>query len=259
MHIFILDSTGSVTDEQLNAGTQYCCNILNDTGAADRRDSYSTFVWNNTDKLRLRDVVDAYRYLREGCTIHLITDGVLGDYDVFGVDHIYVYDDCKEMLKFSTLVRSKFKDWVPVPAREETEEVGKPPSYTGPTPILDNTPEGLAETVKAAQEILRDPTKYAEHKQRMYDLVPGLKELEDRFEDFGLRMKEEAQKYTDMHPEQAKCDHGVTFDEKEASKQDMTAPAVRKRWPRLFGKCPKGCGFDGIGYASYAHYIYGDW
>lgn len=53
------------------------------------------------------------------------------------------------------------------------------------------------------------------------------------------------------------CTHGVTFDEDAAKHLD--AHEVRKRWPRLFGKCPKGCGFDGIGYASMAHYVYGDW
>lgn len=41
--------------------------------------------------------------------------------------------------------------------------------------------------------------------------------------------------------------------------EDVSTADVRKRWPRLFGKCPKGCGFDGIGYASFGHYIYGDW
>jgi hypothetical protein len=259
MHIFILDATGSVTDDQLNAGSQYCCDILNDTGASDRRDSFSTFVWNNTDKLSLREVVDAYRYLRENCTIHLITDGYVGDSDVFGVDHVYIYEDCKDSLKSSRLVKNKFKGWVPVPAQEQFEEVEKAPSYTGPSPILDNRPEGLAETVKAAKEILQDPTKYAEHKQKMYSLIPGLKELEERFEAFDARMKEEAKKYIEMHPEQVGCDHGVSFDEKKAKEQYMTSEEVRKRWPRLFGKCPKGCGFEGIGYASYAHYIYGDW
>ena len=53
------------------------------------------------------------------------------------------------------------------------------------------------------------------------------------------------------------CDHGVTFDETAAS--GMTSREIRKQWPRLFGPCPKGCGFSGIGYASYAHYISGDW
>lgn len=70
------------------------------------------------------------------------------------------------------------------------------------------------------------------------------------------------------------CDHGVVFDEKEArgllgSWQPRT-PAewvvgnpnyalVRMRFPRLFGRCPKGCGFEGISYASMLHYLMGNW
>lgn len=53
------------------------------------------------------------------------------------------------------------------------------------------------------------------------------------------------------------CDHGVTFD--EAAAAGLDAYEVRRRWPRLQGKCPKGCGFVGIAYASMLHYISGDW
>lgn len=57
----------------------------------------------------------------------------------------------------------------------------------------------------------------------------------------------------------AVCDHGVVFDEVEAHARCLSAEAIRARWPRLFGDCPKGCGYHGIAYASYAHYIAGDW
>jgi hypothetical protein len=33
---------------------------------------------------------------------------------------------------------------------------------------------------------------------------------------------------------------------------------VRKRWPRFSGTCSE-CGFTGVRYASYPHYIWGDW
>lgn len=70
------------------------------------------------------------------------------------------------------------------------------------------------------------------------------------------------------------CDHGVTFNKEEAQKllgeyQPTTdleflmgnpkATELREKWPRLSGKCPKGCGFEGIAYASYEHYVLGDW
>lgn len=82
----------------------------------------------------------------------------------------------------------------------------------------------------------------------------------------------------EIEERQNNCDHGVIFDEATAKKlleeipQDgsldpivafiVGPPAhseIRKRWPRLVGLCPKGCGYFGIAYASYSHYIYGDW
>lgn len=77
-----------------------------------------------------------------------------------------------------------------------------------------------------------------------------------------------------------KCDHGVTFDVEEAKRilvegklqhpegtdpmvafimGDPNTENVRKRFPRLCGLCPKGCGYNGIAYASMDHYLYGDW
>lgn len=62
------------------------------------------------------------------------------------------------------------------------------------------------------------------------------------------------------------CDHGVTFDEAEYDAfcsrcRDAYAQValIHKNWPRLDGACPKGCGYVGIAYASYRHYIAGDW
>ena len=52
------------------------------------------------------------------------------------------------------------------------------------------------------------------------------------------------------------CTHGLAFDITKA--QGMTAREIRLRWPRLFGKCPH-CDYDGIAYATSAHYIMGDW
>lgn len=70
------------------------------------------------------------------------------------------------------------------------------------------------------------------------------------------------------------CDHGIVFDIDEARRilgdWSPSTPHefvlgnprhsdVRKRFPRLNGPCPLGCGFSGIGYASAEHYAYGDW
>src|SRR5882672_7675936 len=48
------------------------------------------------------------------------------------------------------------------------------------------------------------------------------------------------------------CDHGITFDSRRAV--GFSAAEVRENWPRLFGECPRGCGYIGIAYASREHY-----
>lgn len=58
-------------------------------------------------------------------------------------------------------------------------------------------------------------------------------------------------------PETPKCDHGVVFP--DDVDENMSVEEVRRRYPRLFGPCPEGCGFSGIAYASYLHYVMGDW
>ena len=55
------------------------------------------------------------------------------------------------------------------------------------------------------------------------------------------------------------CNHGITFDLEEATRLHLSESQVRKSWPRLFGRCPIGCGYNGIYYASTEHYVWGDW
>lgn len=55
------------------------------------------------------------------------------------------------------------------------------------------------------------------------------------------------------------CPHDsapVEFDEKASA--GLSSNEVRKRWPRFWGRCPD-CGEQLIKYASFAHYIAGDW
>jgi hypothetical protein len=52
------------------------------------------------------------------------------------------------------------------------------------------------------------------------------------------------------------CDHGVAFD--VAASYGLSADEVRERWPRFYGLCTK-CGYSGVAYASYEHYLAGDW
>lgn len=59
------------------------------------------------------------------------------------------------------------------------------------------------------------------------------------------------------------CDYSTTFPTDEDSIaavfKHFTAYEIRDYWPRLYGKCPKACGYEGIAYASTAHYVAGDW
>ena len=76
------------------------------------------------------------------------------------------------------------------------------------------------------------------------------------------------------------CTHGLSFDPEAAEALLAAKPAdptplgfimgspahvearmeeASSRWPRLDGRCPLGCGYTGIAYASYHHYIAGDW
>ena len=70
------------------------------------------------------------------------------------------------------------------------------------------------------------------------------------------KMRREMPASSSPHPD---CDHGVTFDQDAAEDGELDAYEIRKRWPRLDGPCPKGCGYVGIAYASQEHYVYGDW
>jgi hypothetical protein len=53
------------------------------------------------------------------------------------------------------------------------------------------------------------------------------------------------------------CDHGIKFDEKECV--GLSAAEVRQQWPRLDGECPMGCGYNGIAYLNFLHYLAGDY
>ena len=55
------------------------------------------------------------------------------------------------------------------------------------------------------------------------------------------------------------CDHGLRFDANDAWARRLPPSEVRRQYPRLYGSCPKGCGFNGIAYVSHEHFIAGDW
>ena len=62
---------------------------------------------------------------------------------------------------------------------------------------------------------------------------------------------------TEPTEQQKSCTHGVTFDAEAA--KGLSAREIQRRWPRGAGPCPLGCGLNGTFYASYEHYLSGDW
>jgi hypothetical protein len=131
--------------------------------------------------------------------------------------------------------------------------------------------EELQKLIAAAQARLNDPDYYAKLQADLDVLFPGLKEMKQSIET-------ENQKWAEENPKQAACDHGLTFDEEAAQLISQETPGydtgdpavdfimgspasdeIRRRWPRLCGECPKGCGYNGIAYVSHAHMLYGDW
>jgi len=53
------------------------------------------------------------------------------------------------------------------------------------------------------------------------------------------------------------CTHGVVYDPTDIAA--LEEGRVRQKYPRLSGLCPLGCGYTGIYYVSFEHYIAGDW
>jgi len=128
----------------------------------------------------------------------------------------------------------------------------------------------LKELQAAAKKLLNDN-----------DAISNLiADMDKSFKDLGDRNAAAHAKHDAEHPEQAACDHGVFFDKEKAEKMiseslvdldkdedpalafimgSFASPSIKKMFPRLCGLCPKGCGFNGIAYASMDHYIMGDW
>ena len=48
------------------------------------------------------------------------------------------------------------------------------------------------------------------------------------------------------------------YDSERVKKENMSAEEVRRLYPRFFGNCPD-CGAQLIQYASFEHYLAGDW
>jgi hypothetical protein len=118
-----------------------------------------------------------------------------------------------------------------------------------------------------------DLTKLPEEVKKLFDNVQQYIDGFDAMMEADKK-EEESKSLLKVNSIHGDCDHGVTFNEQEAEKilegwqpesdiafimGNPSSSKIRKLWPRLNGQCPKGCGYNGIAYASYKHYILGDW
>ena len=97
MQIIIIDTTGSISDEQLKAGTWFANELMSEMD--NRMDIVCTAYCGNFDaqkvnSLALEDFTKNFRLAYPNCVIDLITDGFLIDTEIAAVDHIYVYENC---------------------------------------------------------------------------------------------------------------------------------------------------------------------
>jgi hypothetical protein len=120
------------------------------------------------------------------------------------------------------------------------------------------TKRAEAQDLKELLETKREASaQRADLEIKNIDNEPGVRDL---LADVNKLIAEDATARLQKAAEESRasdCDHGVTFDADAA--RGLGTREIRERWPRLFGPCPKGCGFNGIGYADFTHYLAGDW
>jgi hypothetical protein len=102
MVVVIVDATGSVSFEHITAANQYACSILN-AGRIDLDHEVITCVhWTGTVKVghrvHLERLTEAFRNFDANCTIHFITDGLVTEEEIKGIDHIHMHEEFISML-----------------------------------------------------------------------------------------------------------------------------------------------------------------
>ena len=113
------------------------------------------------------------------------------------------------------------------------------------------SPEETRKTVEDALEYIKNPTP----EQRAKDMANGpFGEVYKQMEEFSTRINKQIEEDSKEGCQHEKCT--VTYDAEAAKGLDEFE--IRRRFPRFSGNCPD-CGVQLIKYASYEHYIMGDW
>ena len=87
---------------------------------------------------------------------------------------------------------------------------------------------------------------------KMLNLIKIFSKVKDYFDLLKPSSKEQRNKVES-------CTHGVVFDLENVKRLSLSSRDIKTLYPRLSGVCPLGCGYNGIAYASYEHFVYGDW
>jgi len=115
MKVIIIDNSGSVSDQQLDAGSAYFAEKFDDILSFDSgKETIVHVLWNSVERISLSDLARGFRSMDTHCIIHLITDGFIVDEDIQLIDHIYVYEDVANSNSISDVVRAKMAGIIPV-------------------------------------------------------------------------------------------------------------------------------------------------
>lgn len=93
MKFIIIDTSGSVSDEELKAGKLFAQSLMKD----ERAETYFVVFWSNLDYPFLDDLTARIRKMYTNCTISFITDGILPAEEMVNIDQIYIYEDAADI------------------------------------------------------------------------------------------------------------------------------------------------------------------
>lgn len=114
MQVIIIDTTGSVSDDQVASGTLFADDLMSKIDI--RYEAVCLAYCGNFDNHEIdRDPLiklsDSFRASDPQCVIHYITDGFITDAEVEAVDHIYMFEN---NVLYLEAAKGKLRGLVPV-------------------------------------------------------------------------------------------------------------------------------------------------
>jgi|ERR1700684_2616472 hypothetical protein len=96
MQIFIIDTTGSVSSEQIEAGTRFAQKLIGKIDVATEITCLvhcGNFDSKTPRRFLLENLTNNFRSMDPECVITYITDGFLTESQTAAVDNIYLFQD----------------------------------------------------------------------------------------------------------------------------------------------------------------------